>query len=137
MCSRAGRAHTHRNGLVPLTKVSKGACSIPIIETKGSLLLVGRAYIPRAPLGSNRFRTTTWTRGSIIAIHSTRHAGIACRKQNDGELEGTMDAKKLGGLMIALVVIVPIIATAPPGTLAWLECGLVGLLYVMRRRRLA
>ena len=48
-----------------------------------------------------------------------------------------MDAKKLGGLMIALVVIVPIIATAPPGTLAWLECGLVGLLYVMRRRRLA
>ena len=48
-----------------------------------------------------------------------------------------MDVMKLAGLTMASVVVVPIIATAPPGTLAWLECALVGLLYVMRRRRLA
>lgn len=46
-----------------------------------------------------------------------------------------MDAKKFTGLLVAVVLAVPIIATAPPGTLALMEIGLVGLFCVMRRRR--
>ena len=46
-----------------------------------------------------------------------------------------MDAKKFTGLLVAVVLAVPIIATAPPGTLALMEIGLVGLLFVVRRRR--
>ena len=48
-----------------------------------------------------------------------------------------MDAKKLTGVMIAVVLAVPIIATARPGTLALVDIGLIGLLYVVRRRRSA
>ena len=47
-----------------------------------------------------------------------------------------MDAKKLTGMLIAVVLAVPIIATAPSGTLALIDVGLLGLLYVVRRRRL-
>ena len=47
-----------------------------------------------------------------------------------------MDAKKLTGMLIAVVLAVPIIATAPSGTLALIDVGLIGLLYVIRRRRL-
>ena len=46
-----------------------------------------------------------------------------------------MDAKKLTGVLIAVVLAVLIIATARPGTLAWVDVGLIGLLYVVRRRR--
>ena len=46
-----------------------------------------------------------------------------------------MDAKKVAGLLIAVAVGVPIIATAGPGTLAVIEVGLIGLLYCIRRRR--
>lgn len=48
-----------------------------------------------------------------------------------------MDVKKLAGLLMAFVLAVPIISTAPPGTLALVDFGLIGLLYVIRRRRLA
>ena len=47
-----------------------------------------------------------------------------------------MDAKKLTGMLIAVVLAVAIIATVPSGTLALIDVGLVGLLYVIRRRRL-
>ena len=46
-----------------------------------------------------------------------------------------MDAKKITGMLIAVVLAVPIITTAPSGALALIEVGLVGLLYVVRRRR--
>jgi hypothetical protein len=48
-----------------------------------------------------------------------------------------MDVKKLAGLLLAPAFAVPVIATAPPGTLALLAFGLSGLLYFIRRRRLA
>jgi len=48
-----------------------------------------------------------------------------------------MDVKRLAGLLIAFVLAVPFIATAPPGTLALVDIGLIGLLFVVRRRRLA
>jgi hypothetical protein len=47
-----------------------------------------------------------------------------------------MDAKKLSGVLIAFVLAVSIIATAPPAALAWLDIALIGALYVVRRRRL-
>ena len=46
-----------------------------------------------------------------------------------------MDVKKLAGLLIASVLAVSVIATAPPSTLALMDLGLIGLLYVIRRRR--
>jgi hypothetical protein len=46
-----------------------------------------------------------------------------------------MDAKKLTGLLIAVALALPIIATAQPETLAVIDIGLIGLLYVVRRRR--
>jgi hypothetical protein len=46
-----------------------------------------------------------------------------------------MDAKKLSGALIAVVLTVPIIATAPPSALALLDVALIGALYVVRRRR--
>ncbi len=48
-----------------------------------------------------------------------------------------MDVKKLAGLLLAPAFGVPVIATASPGTLALLAFGLSGLLYFIRRRRLA
>ena len=48
-----------------------------------------------------------------------------------------MDVKKIAGLLLAVLLVVPLIATAAPGTLALIDVGLVGLLYVMRRRRSA
>ena len=48
-----------------------------------------------------------------------------------------MDAKKLTGTVIAVVLTVPVSASAEPGTLALIEIGLIGMLYVLRRRRLA
>jgi hypothetical protein len=47
-----------------------------------------------------------------------------------------MDAKKLSGVLIAAVLAVPIIASAPPAVLALLDVALLGALYVIRRRRL-
>lgn len=47
-----------------------------------------------------------------------------------------MDAKKLTGVLIAAGLTMSIAATAEPGTLALIEIGLVGALYVLRRRRL-
>ena len=60
---------------------------------------------------------------------------MPAKKTNDGRSKGNMDAKKFTGLLVAVVLAVPIIATAPPGTLALMEIGLVGLFCVMRRRR--
>ncbi len=48
-----------------------------------------------------------------------------------------MDAKKLAGVLIAIALAVPIIATASPGTLGLIDIGLIGLLYFVRRRRSA
>lgn len=48
-----------------------------------------------------------------------------------------MDAMKLTGMVVAVVLTVPVVANAEPGTLALIEMGLVGALYVLRRRRLA
>jgi hypothetical protein len=64
---------------------------------------------------------------------------IAVQPREDeelGDLKGNMDAKKLTGMLIVVVLAVPIIATAPSGTLALIDAGLIGLLYVIRRRRL-
>ena len=47
-----------------------------------------------------------------------------------------MDVKKFAGLLLALVLAVPFIATAAQGTLALVDIGLIGLLFVVRRRRL-
>ena len=47
-----------------------------------------------------------------------------------------MDAKKLTGVLVATVLTVSIATTAEAGTLALIEIGLVGLLFVLRRRRL-
>jgi hypothetical protein len=46
-----------------------------------------------------------------------------------------MDVRKLGGLLLALVLAVPVIASAPPGALALLDFALIALLYVIRSRR--
>ena len=46
-----------------------------------------------------------------------------------------MDVKKFSGLMIAAGLAVPVIMIAPPGLLALIEVGLIGALYVLRRRR--
>jgi hypothetical protein len=46
-----------------------------------------------------------------------------------------MDVKKVTAVLIAVVLAVLIIATAPPGTLALVDVGLIGLLYIVRRRR--
>ena len=46
-----------------------------------------------------------------------------------------MDVTKLAGVIIALAVAVPVITVAPPGTLALIDVGLIGLLYVIRKRR--
>ena len=48
-----------------------------------------------------------------------------------------MDAKKVSGVLAAAVVAVTIIATASAETLMLIEAGLIGLLYGIRRRRLA
>jgi hypothetical protein len=47
-----------------------------------------------------------------------------------------MDAKKLSGVLLAFVLAVSIITTAPPAVLALLDVALIGALYVVRRRRL-
>jgi MYXO-CTERM domain-containing protein len=52
-------------------------------------------------------------------------------------MEGNMDAKKLTGMLVAVLIVVPILATAPPSTLALVEVALVGLLFGIRRRRVA
>jgi hypothetical protein len=57
-------------------------------------------------------------------------------ENNEERLKGTMDVKKFAGLLLALVLAVPFIATAPQGTLALVDIGLIGLLFVVRRRRL-
>ncbi|MEP7247642.1 MAG: hypothetical protein ABI885_28700 [Gammaproteobacteria bacterium] len=46
-----------------------------------------------------------------------------------------MDVKNFAGMLIALVLTVGLIATGSPGTLALLDVGLIGLLYVLRQRR--
>jgi xanthosine utilization system XapX-like protein len=46
-----------------------------------------------------------------------------------------MDVKKLAGMLIAFSLAVLIIRTAAPGTLAVIDVGLIGLLYVIRSRR--
>ena len=50
--------------------------------------------------------------------------------------EGNVDAKKLTGVLVAAVLTVTIAATAEQDTLALIDIGLVGLLYILRRRRL-
>lgn len=49
--------------------------------------------------------------------------------------KGIMDAKKLAGLLVAVVLVVPMLAHAGPGTLGLIDVGLIGLLYCIRRRR--
>jgi hypothetical protein len=46
-----------------------------------------------------------------------------------------MDAKKLSGVLLAFVLAVSIIATAPPAMLALIDVALIGALYAIRRRR--
>jgi xanthosine utilization system XapX-like protein len=46
-----------------------------------------------------------------------------------------MDVKKLAGMLIAFSLAVLIIRTAAPGTLAVIDVGLIGLLYVIRSQR--
>ena len=46
-----------------------------------------------------------------------------------------MDAKKLAGILIAFLIAAPIVATANPGTLGVVDIALIGLLYIIRRRR--
>ncbi len=58
------------------------------------------------------------------------------KRCNVGRWKENMDAKKLTGMMVAVLIAVPIVAAASPEILAWIEIGLVGLLYVVRRRRL-
>jgi len=48
-----------------------------------------------------------------------------------------MDAKKLTGVMLAFLLAISIIATAPPGLLALIDVALIGALYVIRRRRVS
>ena len=48
-----------------------------------------------------------------------------------------MDVKSFAGMLIVFVLTVAIIATGSPGTLALLDIGLIGLLYVLRHRRSA
>ena len=51
------------------------------------------------------------------------------------EMKGKMDAKKLTGALVAVVLAVPILVNATPATLAVIEVGLIGVLYAIRRRR--
>ena len=46
-----------------------------------------------------------------------------------------MDVKKLAGFLVALLIAAALIANANPGTLGVLDIGLIGLLYIIRRRR--
>lgn len=66
-------------------------------------------------------------------------AAAARLAQNNDEwdIEGDfMDVKKLAGALLAFALAIPIIATAPPETLALVDVGLIGVLYLLRRRRL-
>ena len=46
-----------------------------------------------------------------------------------------MDAMKVTGVLIAVVLAGLAVKAAPDGALAWIEVALVGLLYVVRQRR--
>jgi hypothetical protein len=46
-----------------------------------------------------------------------------------------MDAKKLAGFLVTLLIASALIANANPGTLGVVDIGLIGLLYIIRRRR--
>lgn len=49
-----------------------------------------------------------------------------------------MDVRKLTGMAIVFAVTAPMMITmAPPEMLALIDAGLIGMLYVVRRRRLA
>jgi hypothetical protein len=65
----------------------------------------------------------------------TGHTDVARKKDEMMGRKGIMDAKKLTGLLIAVVIVVPIVAHAGPGTLGLIDVGLIGLLYCIRRQR--
>jgi hypothetical protein len=46
-----------------------------------------------------------------------------------------MDAKKLAGFLVALLIAAALIANANPGILGVVDIGLIGLLCIIRRRR--
>jgi hypothetical protein len=83
-------------------------------------------------------RTTTCARGANIATATPGAHGAPDEKTKTmRSLKGNMDAMKLTGIVVAVVLTVPIVANAEPGTLALIEIGLVGVLYMLRRRRLS
>lgn len=66
----------------------------------------------------------------------TGHVCVARKKdENEWEMKGNMDAKKVSAMLVAGVIAVLIIATASPETLVLIEFGLIGLLFGIRRRR--
>ena len=66
-----------------------------------------------------------------------KHCNSASVEKRTLRMEGIMDAKKLTGMLVAVLIVVPILATAPPSTLALVEAALIGLLFGIRRRRVA
>jgi F0F1-type ATP synthase assembly protein I len=59
------------------------------------------------------------------------------KKDERREMKVNMDAKKVSGVLVAVVIGVPVIAMASAETLALIEAGLIGLLFGIRRRRAA
>ena len=51
-------------------------------------------------------------------------------------MKETMDAMKVTGVLVAVVLAGLVGKAAPDGALAWIEVALVGLLYVVRQRRM-
>jgi hypothetical protein len=64
--------------------------------------------------------------------------GPACaglRKTKTKGRKGNMDAKKLTAMLIGVLLAVPVLTAASQGTLAVIDVALIGLLYIVRRRR--
>jgi hypothetical protein len=71
-------------------------------------------------------------------LQTVKQGALTRPDKNDEAMgdEGTMDAMKVTGVLIAVVLAGCVVKAAPEGALAWIDVALVGLLYVVRQRRL-
>jgi len=99
-------------------------------QDEGLARRVGGTYRPRARRKSQRHQNKdlrAWR----------KHCNTAPVEKRTLGMEGNMDAKKITGMLVAVLIAVPLIATAPPGTLALLDVALIGLLFGIRRQRVS
>jgi Flp pilus assembly protein TadB len=99
-------------------------------------LLVGRAYSVRVPSEVQQRQNKeleAWCEPCKPRKRSV--PAVEAEETTDGRSTEIMDVKRLAGLLLALVVAVPVIASAPPSALASMDVALIALLYVIRSRR--